>query len=372
MRIGILGIRYPKGIGIIAEEYARLFESRGHQVYFLSYPLSHRKPCLTTGDWKRNNVTIIDTFQRSTVKISDDIMREWIVAKSIEVLFTIEQPNNLNTFSICKSLNIPTINFVDIEMFDPVLKDSYKDCTIFLSPTQLGYDKLFEYGIKNVALCKYCANPAHFPYKLRKVNSGENIELTHHSGWGGAEYKNYGGRKGTAATLEAFVKANLLNATLSIITQKRWKSYPQQVQAMAASRKNIKVFEVNDTQAVYNASAYKMGHVAIQNSLWEGLGMTYIEAMVSGMPTITTNALPMKEFVEHGKTGLLVDADIVSNDKVPIAIVKIDKLVEAIKYFANDTSNVEKMSVETEKFRNNFNNYNDSIVALFDRIGLRL
>jgi hypothetical protein len=116
MRIGIVGIRYPKGIGIVNESIAALCELLGHQVYCLSYPLSHRKPCLVNGEWKRDNVTIINTFQRTTVRLSDEDIATWVAVNKLNVVITIEEPRNVNIFKICKSLKVSTINFNDIEM----------------------------------------------------------------------------------------------------------------------------------------------------------------------------------------------------------------------------------------------------------------
>jgi len=367
MRIGFIGIRYPKGIGVLLEDFARLVESKGHTAHFLSYPISRRRPCLTSGEWRRNNVTVVDTFERSTVKIDDATLKGWVKFNELDVVFTVEEPNNINTFKICKELGVPTINYVDVERFDPNLKPHYDDCSLFFCPTQQCYDTLFEYGMQNVMLARYIANIHKFPWQPRKVKGP--VEFVMHAGWGGIA-----GRKGVEPTIKAFRQAKHPNARLTVITQKRWKTYEDDIRNLVTAESNIRISEINDTGNVYNATAYSFGHMAIQPSRWEGLGLTYIEAMVSGMPVISTNAPPMSEFIEHDKTGLLVDADIVPGNKVekglrvPAALVKIDALAEAIVHIANNPSHIEYMSSETEKFREQYANYVESFMALFQRI----
>lgn len=345
MRVGFFGIRYPKGIGILLEDFARHVEKYGHTACFLTYPISRRKPALITGQWARSNVTIVNTFKRNSVQVDDDTVRGWIQGNKLDVVFTIEQPNNWNVFKIAKELGVPTINYVDIEMFHSE-SERYKDCTAFFVPTQQGYDILKSYGLSNVVHVQYYANGCEYPWNLRKT---DKVEFVIHAGWGGMN-----GRKGVGPTIRAFIKADC-DTTLTVITQKRWKTYEEEVRNLVRANPNIHIREVNDTQNVYNKEAYTIGHVAIQPSLWEGLGLTYIEALMSGMPVITCNAPPMNEYVTHEETGLLVECKEVPGDtikkglKVPAFLVNEDKLAESIKHIADHPELVEQMSRETVK-----------------------
>jgi len=44
----------------------------------------------------------------------------------------------------------------------------------------------------------------------------------------------------------------------------------------------------------------------VQSSLWEGLGLTFLEAMASGLPILTTRVSAIPEVVVDGETGILV------------------------------------------------------------------
>ena len=48
---------------------------------------------------------------------------------------------------------------------------------------------------------------------------------------------------------------------------------------------------------------YQESDVAILPSKWEGLGLTFLEAIGCGLPIITVDAPPMNEFVDYGDTG---------------------------------------------------------------------
>jgi len=50
---------------------------------------------------------------------------------------------------------------------------------------------------------------------------------------------------------------------------------------------------------------YQGADVAVLPSKWEGLGLTFLEAMGCGLPIITVDAPPMNEFVKDGETGFL-------------------------------------------------------------------
>jgi len=375
MRIGFFNIRYPKGIGILCEDFARLIESKGHEVYFLTYPLSRRRPALISDEWARDNVTIIETFERNAVKVDDATVRGWIEDNQLDVVFTAEQPNNLNVFPIAKKLGVSTINYIDIEMFDPTI-EQYKDCDIFFCPTQQGYNILKGYEFHNLMSLKYHANANQYPWSLRKAE--DKVEFVIHAGWGGQN-----GRKGVGPTIRAFAKAtirasvkvNPSNATLTIITQKKWRTYEEEFKKIVSEYSNILIKEVNDTQNVYNSAAYEEGHVVIQPSMWEGLGLTYIEAMMSGIPVISCDGPPMNEFITHGQTGLLVPCKEIAGSaikkglRVPAFIVDEDRLAEAIMQFADNPKLVEQMSHNTKQVWDGYQGYCQGFEEMFVRIG---
>jgi glycosyltransferase involved in cell wall biosynthesis len=61
---------------------------------------------------------------------------------------------------------------------------------------------------------------------------------------------------------------------------------------------------VQDVRAVLSAA-----DVFVLPSRWEGFGLAAAEAMAAGLPVIAGRAAGLRELVEEGRTGLLVDAD---------------------------------------------------------------
>lgn len=362
MRIGFFGMRFPKGVGILMEDFARTVEAAGHQAFFLTYPLSRRKGVLTKGDWARDNITIVDTFKRNSVEVSNEAIVKWVTDNQLDLVFTIEQPKNWNVFSICKKLGVPTINFVDIEMFAD--SDRYADCTAFFCATQQGVDILKQRGVHNVIGAEYRPNPDNFPWMERVVS--DKVHFVMHNGWGGMH-----GRKGLEPTVRAYSKT-IVDSRLTIITQKKWKAQSDEIKNLVAKDARIEVLEVNDTDNVYNSAAYEIGHVAIQPSLWEGLGLTYIEAMMCGMPVITCDGPPMNQYVTDRRTGVVVQCEQVPGDSikpglsVPAFVVNENRLAEAIATVANNPEYVNTMSNNTKQFAQQYQQYVQQFCQLLE------
>lgn len=74
------------------------------------------------------------------------------------------------------------------------------------------------------------------------------------------------------------------------------------------------------------------GDVFLLPSRYEGMPITLIEAMGSGMPIIASNVGGIPDMIEHGKEGLLIDPN-------------LDELVEAMKLLINNQDLREKIGV---------------------------
>ncbi|MGC9454361.1 MAG: glycosyltransferase [Phycisphaerae bacterium] len=61
---------------------------------------------------------------------------------------------------------------------------------------------------------------------------------------------------------------------------------------------------VEDVQPVLSAA-----DIFLMPSRWEGFGLAAAEAMAAGLPVIATDLPPLREFIEHGRTGLLIEPE---------------------------------------------------------------
>jgi L-malate glycosyltransferase len=53
---------------------------------------------------------------------------------------------------------------------------------------------------------------------------------------------------------------------------------------------------------------YRLGHCLVMSSFWEGLPMSVLEAISSGLPVVTTDVGDLKSAVVEGENGFLVDS----------------------------------------------------------------
>jgi glycosyltransferase involved in cell wall biosynthesis len=67
----------------------------------------------------------------------------------------------------------------------------------------------------------------------------------------------------------------------------------------------------------------KAADVFVFPSLFEGFGVSLLQAMAMGLPCVTADAPPMNELITHGKTGLLVQAR--SSASIANAVIRLER-----------------------------------------------
>ena len=72
------------------------------------------------------------------------------------------------------------------------------------------------------------------------------------------------------------------------------------------------------------AASFADAHLFLLPSLFEGTPLTLIQAMMSGLPIVTTSTCGMKDVIAHGESGLLVP------------IRSPDAIVEAVERLLSD------------------------------------
>ena len=86
---------------------------------------------------------------------------------------------------------------------------------------------------------------------------------------------------------------------------------------------------VNATSEMETAAAFAAADIYVLPSLLEGTPLTLIEAMMSGLPIVTTATCGMKDVIQHGRNGLLVPI------RSPEAIVRaVERLISSSEYRA--------------------------------------
>ncbi len=110
-------------------------------------------------------------------------------------------------------------------------------------------------------------------------------------------------QKNFLTLVDAFSKIDNKQAILIIIGEGHQKEDIKRLIKQKKLEKNVIL--VGPTNKIFNY--YKAADVFVVPSKWEGLGIVFLEAMVAGLPVITTNIKPMTEFIENNKTGLLIN-----------------------------------------------------------------
>ncbi len=106
-------------------------------------------------------------------------------------------------------------------------------------------------------------------------------------------------RKGTEVALGAFTQTKG-NCRFLLHIQASLDKFPKIKRLSEADSRIDIVNEMVPPPGLYNR-----GDVYVYPTILEGIGLTIMEALASGLPVITTDSPPMNEFVTHGVNGWL-------------------------------------------------------------------
>jgi len=296
----------------------------------------------------------------STYHIQPPTFADWLDETNPCVLFFNEEPQ-WELVEIAKQRGIKTVGYFVWELFNP--EDAAKANALYdaiICPTECSYNTFKnEYGIKRAIHLPWGIDPSFYITNDNLINDQKGIVFFHPAGWGGLHE-----RRGTQYVIDAFVKAKLPNAILHIHTQKQRHEYNVDgsdkivVDCGTVARERLVQFYLNND-------------VVVLPSLWEGLGLTFLEAIGCGKPIITTDAPPMNEFVK-GRSGILcVGKEIKQFDGifVPSIIPDISKLAHAMKFLCED-ENLQIAIKQTAELRKSyqFDGFRERVCALIEHI----
>ena len=257
-----------------------------------------------------------------------DEIREFL--KDIDVLITFETPYNWNLFSEAKKVGVKTILIPNYEWLPqtlPVLPD------LFLCPSKLDYDEL-KYNTTTVSEMKYLPIPVDdelIPYKKREKAKVFVFNNGH------------GGHMGRNSAKELFETISLVrdNVKFKIHSQVYFDSV------------------INDSRVeiVYGDVPYgelfSGGDVFIHPHKFDGLSLPIQEALMAGMPVISTDIYPHNEYLPkewlfepEALTKIFVKREI------EMAIINPVKLAQKISEWAN--RDIKKESDKARKIGEQF------------------
>jgi len=300
-------------------------------------------------------IEICPTYAIPPVKFAD-----WLERIRPKILFFNEEPQ-WELVGIAKQRGIKAVGYFVWELFDP--EDAAKANALYdaiICPTECSYNTFKdEYGIKKAVHLPWGIDPAFYITNDNLIKDQKGIVFFHPAGWGGLHE-----RRGTQYVIDAFVNAKLPNAILHIHTQKQRHEYNIDgsdkivIDCGTVARERLVQFYLNSD-------------VVVLPSLWEGLGLTFLEAIGCGKPIITTDAPPMNEFVKEGSGILCTGKEIKQFEGifVPGIIPDISKIAEGMKLLC-ENENLQIATKQTAELRKSyeFDGFRERVCALVEHI----
>ena len=261
---GIVGYNDNTGLGCQNRDIKKVLGITNHLI-IQSEKLTNNYFCEKT-DFLLNNETPKKDIEN---KIRD-----------LEGLIFVENPGwHPHVLTTAKKYKVKTLCIVNWEWFNPNGSDWRKvDCLI--APTKYTENILAKFGFQNSI---YLENPIDLKIlPLRQVR-GYPKTFVHNAG-----IVDHDDRKSTYQVVKSFENIILKDLKLIINTQKKLDI------EVKDKRIEIRIGDKPSKNELYNE-----GDVLIQPSKMEGLGLSILEGVCSGLPVITTNHPPMNQWVWH-------------------------------------------------------------------------
>ena len=330
MNVGIVTTWFDRGAAFVSKQYADVI-SKEHDVYI--FARGGEEYDKDSPYWKTYPVTWGKVIVKNTTQISWPQFKKWVNDNSLDVVIFNEQ-KDWEVIVDCRTLGVKTVAYIDF----------YQQLTV---PFFSLYDALICNTERHFSVFKWHPSAYYIPWGTDvdvfkpKVNSLAQIYETpiffHSAGVGGINF-----RKGTDILVRAFQQVSG-EAKLVIHSQVPLSNY-NELALLIEKDKRIEFFE----GAVPPPGLFHLGNVYVYPSRLEGIGLTICEALAMGMPVITTNCAPMNEFVDHEKTGILVDVEkFISRDDGyywPESVCNEDALANAMTYFVENPKKINELS----------------------------
>lgn len=172
-----------------------------------------------------------------------------------------------------------------------------------LAPTQCAYQHFRDIGLERVYHIPWGTDLELFHPQEKKP--GTPLRFFQPVNFGGVA-----GRKSVDATRQAWARADTGGATLLLALRKPGEDETGKI---ATRRGTLTRREI--------AELYRQSDVALLPSQWEGLGLTFIEALASGLAIVTVDAPPMSDYVKHRWNGYKCGASM----RPPPRTIQVDR-----------------------------------------------
>lgn len=291
MNIGIVTVWFERGAAYVSKQYKNILDKENDVFIYARYGEEY---AIGNLNWDGKEVTwgkrIDSPFTGMVIDKKD--FRKWVVKNNIQLILFNEQ-QWFQPLLWCKEWGIKTVAYIDY----------YTEQTVPLFEV---YDMLLCNTKRHYSAFDWHQNAKYLPWgtdvelfkprtsNLKLVNN-DYVTFFHSCGM-----NIY--RKGTKLLLQAFndaVKAK----KLIIHTQKEItdKSLIPLIKKLKEEGR-LKII----TKTVPAPGLFYLGDVYVYPTELEGIGLTIVEALSSGLSTVVPDNGPMNEFVKNNENGVLI------------------------------------------------------------------
>lgn len=323
MNIGLVTTWFERGAAYVSKAYLNSLKT-DNNVFI--YARGGEKYAKKDPNWDKDYVTWGKRVGMGT-EISIKDISKWIIKNSLDIVFFNEQNYILPVYQI-------KLKFPDLVLGSYI--DYYKLSTV----------KNFE--IFDFLICNTRRHYEVFSWHPQSfyIKWGTNIELFNPS----KKIKNktpvffhsqgMSHRKGTEILINTFIDYELYKKSKLIIhTQNNLKS----IQGIKYNNlENYNITVINKT--IPAPGLYYLGDVYVYPTKLEGIGLTIMEALASGLPVIVTDEQPMTEFIDEKICKKVKVKKYISREDGyywPLSLVDEEDLAEKMNFYIKNYDKID-------------------------------
>lgn len=279
-RVGLISKWFERGSAYLSLMMYQGLKAAGVSVYVLGKADSHNKP--VGQEWDIRDLTWASGPLYG-------YPGPWAEGLGLDVLIFVERHDVNRLAPLRKKYRTYCINMMEYVGRKQV--EAYnRGWDGIIAPVPVIADHFKEMGLQNVFCVPWGIDLETFHPLPPHEKRGGPTRFFHPAGFGGVA-----GRRGTKEVRAAFTVAETGHATLLITSQRPGEDVtvgPIQTRHGTMPQSEL-------------ARLYRESDVALLPSKWSGLGLTFLEAMASGLSIITVGAPPFNAFVHDSWNGYL-------------------------------------------------------------------
>ena len=326
MNIGIVTTWFERGAAYVSKAYMDVLSAE-HDVFI--YARGGEMQAKGDPAWDLPNVSwaprLNGPFSGGTNGISRFHFFKWLRKNQIRVIFFNEQ-QDIGIVREASDLGYTTGAYIDY-----YTQSTIRDFDVYdflICNTRRHYSVFKDH--RDCLFLQWGTDTDLFHPNAERPLSEDYITFFHSAGMGGLGF-----RKGTDLLVRAFQQVTGA-ARLLIHSQVALDQFGSEIASIVESDPRIE-FVVKTISA---PGLYHLGDVYVYPSRLEGIGLTIPEALASGLPVITTDEVPMNEFVNDQYNGLLIKVSCrrTRNDGYywPESIADISYLTQKMQAYINN------------------------------------